>query len=88
MFVKILIGVLLFSVAVIIVFQMISMPIETIVLGMAASFLAIPLYIKCQKRRTPPKTKTFWSIYWYDMQCTMVMIVYGIIMAGVITQIL
>jgi len=88
LFVKIFVGLILFIVAVFIISQLVPMSIEAIILITVTSFLAIPLYIKCQSKRKGLKKKTFFSMYWYDMQCTIVMIVYGIIIAGLIVKII
>lgn len=63
------------------------MPIATLVFALLFSVVAIPLYKTCQSHRKKPIKRTFWSSYWYDMQCTWVMIPYGIATAGFIVWI-
>lgn len=63
------------------------MLVETFVMAILFSLGAIPLYKKCQSLRKKPIKRTFWRSYWYDMQCTWVMIPYGIAAAGFIVWI-
>lgn len=61
-----------------------SMPVETLAIVILFSLGTIPLYKKSQSHRKKPIKRTFWKSYWYDMQCTWVMIPYRIATAGFI----
>lgn len=84
---EILISTILFLIAIVILFQIFSMPLMIIVLGTISSLLSIPLYKKCKSLRKRQRKKTFWSSYWYDMQCVFPIIVYGVMVAGLIVWI-
>lgn len=83
----IIITVILIFVTLLLLYQMAFMPVKTIVLVILFSLMAIPLYNKCQCLRKKPIQRTFWRSYWYDMQCKLVMIPYGIGLAGFIVWI-
>ena len=84
---QILISTILVLITVVILLQMFSMSFIIIILGMLASLLSIPLYKKCKSLVKKPRRRTFWSSYWYDMQCVFPIIIYGVVMAGLIVWI-
>ncbi|MDM5271088.1 hypothetical protein PGH07_02725 [Sulfurovum sp. zt1-1] len=87
MFDRAFIAIILIIVISIIVYQTASMPIANVLLAILFSIGAIPLYKKCQNRRKKPIKRTFWRNYWYDIKCTLIMIPYGIGVAGFIVWI-
>ncbi len=84
----IIIGIVLFIIAVFIILQLFTMSIQAVVLIMLASLLSIPIWNKCQRLRSPLKKRTFWRLYWYDTQCKLVVIIYGISISWLISKII
>jgi hypothetical protein len=84
----VMIGIVLFIITVFIILQLFTMPLQAIVLIILASLLVIPIWKKCQSLRSPLRKTTFWKVYWYDMKCKLVVIIYGVSVSWAISEII
>jgi len=70
----ILVATILIVITIVISMKLIQGPILIAMVALVMPFLVIPLYRKCTSSRKKLQKYTFWSSYWYDIKCKLLVI--------------